>query len=256
MKAFALLKAFRDGEEWVSSSELSRRANLPEASGYRLIQTLEEIGAVVRGPRGRYRTGPLLLSLSQNVTITELLRETSHSLMTELAWALNVTLHLGVLEQGMVTYIGKVTPPGAFPVHTRVGAQLEPYCSGLGKILLSALPDEQVENFILDGELVALTPHTITSAAGLRAELIKVRQRGYAVDDREHQANMRCVAVPVRDREGRVVAAISATDAAERMDEERQLEIRELLLEAANRLRGKLYPAAPSRPQRNVLAAE
>src|SRR5512146_1267077 len=111
MKAFALLKAFRGGEEWVSSSELSRRANLPEASGYRLIQTLEDIGAVVRGPRGRYRTGPLLLSLSQNVTITELLREASHPLMTELAWALNVTLHLGVLEQGMVTYIGKVTPP-------------------------------------------------------------------------------------------------------------------------------------------------
>lgn len=256
MKAFALLKAFRGGEEWVSSSELSRRANLPEASGYRLIQTLEDIGAVVRGPRGRYRTGPLLLSLSQNVTMTELLRETSHVLMTELALALNVTLHLGVLEQGMVTYIGKVTPPGAFPVHTRVGAQLEPYCSGLGKILLSALPDEQVENFILDGELVALTSHTITSAAGLRAELIKVRQRGYAVDDREHQANMRCIAVPVRDREGRVVAAISATDAAERMDEKRQLEIRDLLLEAASRLRAKLYPTATPAPQRNVLAAE
>src|ERR1044072_424393 len=58
MKAFALLKAFRDGEEWVSSSELSRRANLPEASGYRLIQTLEDVGAVVRAPPGRYGTGP------------------------------------------------------------------------------------------------------------------------------------------------------------------------------------------------------
>ena len=53
MKAFALLKAFHDPDEWLTSCELSRRANLPEASGYRLIQTLEEIGAVVRGPRGR-----------------------------------------------------------------------------------------------------------------------------------------------------------------------------------------------------------
>lgn len=56
MKAFAILKAFHDPEEWVTSCELSRRAKLPEASGYRLIQTLEDIGAVVRGPRGRYRT--------------------------------------------------------------------------------------------------------------------------------------------------------------------------------------------------------
>src|SRR5690242_3734657 len=72
IKAFALLKSFRDAEEWVSSSELSRRAGLPEASGYRLIQTLEEIGAVARGHKGRYRTGPLLLSLSHNVTLGEL----------------------------------------------------------------------------------------------------------------------------------------------------------------------------------------
>jgi len=71
MKAFAILKAFRGPDEWLTSCELSRRANLPEASGYRLIQTLEEIGAVVRGARGRYRPGLLLLSLSHNVTITD-----------------------------------------------------------------------------------------------------------------------------------------------------------------------------------------
>src|SRR6185312_3131753 len=109
MKAFALLKAFHDPNEWVSSSELSRRANLPEASGYRLIQTLEDVGAVVRGPRGRYRTGPLLLSLSRNVTISELLRETGLPLMNQMAGLLNLTMHLGMLEQGMVTYVGKVT---------------------------------------------------------------------------------------------------------------------------------------------------
>ena len=89
MKAFALLKSFRDPEEWVTSCELSRRANLPEASGYRLIQTLEEIGAVARGPRGRYRPGLLLLSLSQNVTLAELLRDASHALMTELVISLS-----------------------------------------------------------------------------------------------------------------------------------------------------------------------
>lgn len=256
IKAFALLKSFRDAEEWVSSSELSRRAGLPEASGYRLIQTLEEIGAVARGPKGRYRTGPLLLSLSHNVTLGELLREASEQLMTELAFRLNLTTHLGVLEHGMVTYIGKISPPGAFPVHTRVGAQLEAYCSGLGKVLLAALPDEEVESFILDGELIALTPHTITSTAGLRAELKKVRLAGHAVDDREHQANMRCIAVPVRDRHGRVVAALSATDAAEHMGPARLEEVRALLLEAARRLGGKLYPAPFAPASRTTMAAE
>jgi DNA-binding IclR family transcriptional regulator len=256
IKAFTLLKSFRGAEEWVSSSELSRRAGLPEASGYRLMQTLEEIGAVARGPKGRYRTGPLLLSLSHNVTLTELLRQASQALMTELAVQLNLTTHLGVLEHGMVTYIAKVSPPGAFAVHTRVGAQLEAYCSGLGKVLLAALPDQEVESFILDGELIALTPHTITTTTGLRAELKKVRLAGYAVDDREHQANMRCIAVPVRDRDGRVVAALSASDAAEHMTSARLDEIRVLLQDAAGRLGGKLYPSAVTPPARGAIAAE
>jgi DNA-binding IclR family transcriptional regulator len=256
MKAFALLRAFHDPEEWLTSCELSRRANLPEASGYRLIQTLEEIGAVVRGPRGRYRPGLLLLSLSHNVTITELLRDASQPLMTELARRMDLTTHLGVLEHGMVTYVAKVSTPGAFPVNTRVGAQLEPYCSGLGKVLLAALPDEEVERFILDGELIALTPHTITTAAALRAELKLVRERSYALDDREHQANMRCIAVPVLDGEGRAVAALSATDDAERMTPERQLEIRNALFAAAAALRQKLYPAPAPILLRRPIAAE
>ena len=256
MKAFAILKAFHDPEEWVASSELSRRAGLPEASGYRLIQTLEEIGALVRGPRGRYRPGLLILSLSHNVTINELLRDASQSLMSELAKRLQLTVHLGVLEQGMVTYVAKVSVPGAIAVHTRVGAQLEAYCSGLGKVLLAALPEQEVDSFVLDGELIALTPHTITTKAGLRAELKKVRAQGYAMDDREHKANMRCIAVPVQDREGRAVAAISGTDDAERMSPLRQIEVRDALYDVAATLRQKLYPVAPLLPARKALAAE
>src|SRR4029079_1204928 len=164
-------------------------------------------------------------------------------LMTDLSRTLGLTTHMGVLEHGMVTYVAKVSAPGSFPVHTRVGAQLEPYCSGLGKVLLAALPDEQVESFILDGELVPFTPHPITTAAALRAELRLVREQGYAMDDREHQANMRCIAVPVRDQDGRAVAALSASDDADRMTVLRQKEVRDALLNAASALRQKLYPA-------------
>jgi DNA-binding IclR family transcriptional regulator len=256
MKAFAILKAFHDPEEWVTSCELSRRAKLPEASGYRLIQTLEGLGAVVRGPRGRYRTGLLLLSLSRNVTIGELLRDAAQALMAECSQRLNLTLHLGMLEHGMVTYVAKVAPPGAFAVHTRVGAQLEAYCSGLGKVLLASLPNEQMESVIMDGALVALTPYTITSAPALRAELKRVREQGYALDDRENHAGMRCIAVPVLDRDGRAVAALSASDDAQRMTPERQLEIRDVLFGVAAQLRLKLYPTPAPLERCAPVAAE
>jgi len=243
LKAFSMLQCFHRPDEWLTSCELSRRANLPEASGYRLIQTLEEIGAVVRGPRGRYRPGMLLVSLSHNVAIGELLREASHGITSELANRLNLTVHLGLLEGGMVSYVAKVSAPSAFPVHTRVGSQLEAYCSGLGKVLLAALPHDQLESFILDGELVALTPYTITDRALLLAELDRVRSQGFSFDDRESQAEMRCIAVPIHDGEGRTVAAMSATDSALRMTPERREEVRAALVEAAAAIGRKVYPA-------------
>ena len=242
LKAFTMLKSFRHPDEWVTSSELSRRAGLPEASGYRLIQTLEEIGAVVRGERGRYRPGLLLVSLSQNVAIAECLREAARETMTALARKLNVTAHLGILEGGMVTYVAKFNTPTSIVTHTRPGAQLEPYSSGLGKVLLSALPQSELDNFTLEGELVALTPHTITDRAVLLTELEAVRRKGFAIDDRESRADLCCVAVPIRDNENRIIAAMSASERYEDMTPARQNELRMALFEAAATLQRKTYP--------------
>ena len=119
-KAFNLLNAFQRPDEWLTGCELSRRANLPIASGYRLIRTLTEVGAIVRGPRG-YRPGMLLVSLSRNVAIGELLREASHVLLTELSNRYNITVHLGLLEDGMVSYVAKLFTPTSFATHTRAG---------------------------------------------------------------------------------------------------------------------------------------
>jgi DNA-binding IclR family transcriptional regulator len=245
LKAFSMLKAFHSPDEWLTSRELSRRADLPKASGYRLIQTLEQIGAVVRGRGGRYRPGMLLVSLSQKVQIGDLLREASVDIIGELANRFDLTVHLGMLEAGMVTYVAKVCTPTSFSPHTRLGAQLEAYCSGLGKVLLAALPDEELEGFIMDGAFVALTPYTITDRTLLRAELQKVRRVGFAVDDREIRVDMRCVAVPIHDAEGQTVAAMSATDHAERMTPERQDQVRNALLGGAQALERRVYPQAP-----------
>lgn len=242
-KAFKLLRAFRNPDECLTSAELSRRARLPQASGYRLIQTLEEIGAVIRDPRGRYRPGMLLVHLSRNVEVIDLLRDVSHPVLFDLASQLSLTVHMGVLEDGMVTYVAKVGESAGFAVHTRVGAQLEAYCTGLGKVLLAALPFPTLEAFLAEGDLIALTPHTITDPASFRREVNTVRARGYAIDDGESAINLRCVAVPVHDSTGRTIAAISVSDDAERMDQNRQDEVRIALQSAAAMIQRKLSPA-------------
>ena len=226
----------------MTSSELSRRAGLPEASGYRLIQTLEEVGAVVRGPRGRYRPGMLLLSLSRDVDIGNLLHEASQGMIVELARELDVTLHIGLLDEGMVTYVSKVGTPTSFNTFTRLGAQLEAYCSGLGKVLLAALPDAELERFFMEGELIALTQYTITDPAVLRVHLQEIRRAGFALDDREVREDMCCIAVPIRDAQGNIIAAISATDRVDRMVPERLAALRTALDKAAVAINRKVFP--------------
>lgn len=242
-KGFSILRAFRRPDECLTSYELSRRANLPKASGHRLVQTLEEVGAIVRGANGRYRLGMLLLFLSQNVAVKDLLREVGRPMLVDLSARLNMTIHLGMLENDMVYYLSKIATPTSFVTHTRSGALLEAYCSGLGKVLLAALREEELENFILEGDLVALTPHTITDRGVLRRELDKVRRQGFAIDDCEARIDTRCVAVPVRDQNGKVIAAISATGNSNLVGTDQIATIRGELLVTARQLSAKLSGA-------------
>ena len=241
-KTFSILRAFQHADECLTSQELSKRANMPKASCHRLVQTLEEVGALTRGAHGGYRLGMTLSSLSRNVASNDLLREVGSPILGELAARRNLTLHLGVLESGMVLYLTKVATRTSFPTHTRPGCYLEAYCSGLGKVLLSALQEEQLESFILDGDLVALTPNTITERGALRSELRQVRALGFAIDNCESRIDTYCVAVPIRDCDGNVIAAISASCDARAIAQDAIPEIYDALATAAQTLSDRLYP--------------
>jgi DNA-binding IclR family transcriptional regulator len=102
------------------------------------------------------------------------------------------------------------------------------------------LQEDELESFMLEGELVALTPHTITDSGVLRRELEKVRRQGFAIDDCEARMDTRCVAVPVRDQSGKVIAAISATTNAQTVKPEQLATIRGELLVTARRFSQKL----------------
>jgi IclR family acetate operon transcriptional repressor len=243
-KCFSILRAFRHPNECLTSHELSRRAKLPKASCHRLVQTLEQVGAIVRSPNGRFRLGMMLQVLSKNVAVKDLLREVGKPLLTKLSVRLGMTIHLGTLENDMVFYLSKVATSTSFIPHTRSGARLEAYCSGLGKVLLAALQEDELESFILEGDLVALTPHTITDRGALRQELDKVRRQGFAIDDCEARIDTRCVAVPVRDYNDNVIAAISATGNAQMVMPDQIAFIRGELLLTAKQFSEQLFGGA------------
>jgi len=242
-KAFALLRSFRGPQEWVSNAELSRRTGLSEASAHRLMLTLEEIGAVVRDKRGCYRPGMVLATLSEDVAIGDLICGTSGDLLKILAARLKGVVHIGVLENGMVNYAAKVGEPVRVPIPSTVGAKQEAYCSALGKVLLAGLPTTAFDDFLYDGEFVALTDRTITTIGNLRSEISAVRQRGYAIDNREVFPTICCVGAPIRDPNGRTVAAMSFADSAERFCRAWEDDVSGNLLSAAREISRKIFPA-------------
>ena len=242
-KAFSLLMSFRGPHDWVTNAELSRRTGLSEACAHRLMKTLEGIGAVVRNTRGCYRPGMVLASLSKDVAIGDLVRATSQDVLANLAARLKGVVHVGVLENGMVTYAAKIGEPICIPIPSRVGAQQEAYCCALGKVLVAGLDDHQLDEFLHDGKLIALTPQTITDVKQLRLEIEGVRRCGYAVDDREVFQTICCVAAPILDPDGNTVAAISLSDTSEHMGHGWRDRVSEALISAAEMVTRKIYPS-------------
>lgn len=193
-----------------SVSELARRTGLPVATAHRQIATLVAERYLAPAGGGRHIAGPRLRDLLHLLDEKQLLANVAAPVLHRLAGRVRSVVQLGTLENDMVTYRIK-TGRGATDLFTRVGMQLEAYCSGIGKVLLAHLPEEQREAYLAGGPFVALTERTIVDPDRMREELERVRQRGFAVDDQEIAPELRCIAVPLRNERGEVLAAISAS---------------------------------------------
>jgi DNA-binding IclR family transcriptional regulator len=203
-----LIRILRD-QGRVSLRNQAESLGIPLSTAYRLARRLHAAGLISRLGRGSFAAGLELARLTAGVLPVQVTADTAGPHLRSLARRLGLTVHLGVIEEDMVTYLSKVHGGGP-DLFTRSGTQLEAYYSAIGKVLLAALPDSQLDRYLGIGPFIALTSNTISSPEGLRKELIAVRSEGFATDAEEACENLRCIAVPVRDRHESVVAAISA----------------------------------------------
>jgi len=180
--AFAILQAFRASEGLAHEPRIKSAGGLPKSSGHRLIVTLEELGAVIRGPPGRYRPGMLLVSLSNNVAIAELLREASQKVMARPNFEIASYRASGSAGGRHGHLCKQGIHAQCFPALYPHRSKLEAYAPVLAKSCSRHSPRDQLDNFHSGGGLVALTPYTITDRTLLRAELEKVRAQGYAME--------------------------------------------------------------------------
>lgn len=209
-KAFDILNLFKDHTE-LSFREIQQRLGFNKSTLFRLLYTLEQNQYVTKSESGKYHLGLRLFILGNSFSRESQILKVATPYLKELSQKINLTVHLGILEGTNVVILHKIDPPNGIRMLSRIGLAVPAHCTGQGKALLAFSPGEKVEEIINFHGLKRFTPNTITTAEGLFEELKLTWQRGYAIANSEHEKHIKCVAVPVLNRQGGAEAALSIT---------------------------------------------
>ena len=232
-RVFGLLEHLADGGGSLSLSELAARSHLPMPTIHRLIRSLVNQGYVRQETSKRYALGPRLIRLGESAS--RMLGSWAMPYLVELVDTYGETTNMAMLEGDACVYVAQVPSPRAMRMFTEVGRFVMPHCTGVGKAILSTLPDPDVRALLGRTGMPPRTEHTITSPDAMVAALGTVRKQGYAVDDGEQELGVRCVAVPIRGLPFR--AALSVSGPSSRVTVEQVPLIAPDIQAAANRVR-------------------
>lgn len=236
-----------DHPEW-GITEAAEAIGMPRSSTHALMTSLVETGLLSSPGRGRYRLGWRIVELYETMRAGLDLRAAASPVLVHLSEETGETTNLGVLDRGEVLYLDKVAARQQLTVHgLRVGARLPPHCSALGKALLAFMNPIEASQIIGTRPLKRYTDATITDPRALLVELEEVRRAGVAYETEEVAPDVACVACPVKDPHGGVIAAVSLSVPAHRMKVKR-VELTKSLRAGAAEITRRLVEAQNIRP--------
>ena len=210
-KGLNLLEVLAQSAEGMTALDLAGDVGVHKTTAHRYLNTLLQAGYVQTNGDGTYHLGNKILELGSQLLRRMPLRETAHPFLLKLSAETQKTVHLCVLDGGDIVYIDKVESQRSLPMISRIGSRAPAYCTGIGKALLSSLPTDQVVSLLQGITLEKRTATTITDPVKLLEELRVTRERGYAIDNSEHEEGIKCFATIVREYGGATVGAISVT---------------------------------------------
>jgi IclR family acetate operon transcriptional repressor len=207
VRGLRLLQHLCDSGGSNSVSELAETAGLAPATAHRLLRTLLACGFVRQLPSRDYALGPALIRLGDSAG--RMLGAWVRPTLAKLVEATHETANFALLDGDQVVYVAQVPSKHSMRMFTEVGRRVMPHCTGVGKAILSQLPEAQVLAILARNGMPAQTPRTKTDPAELLDELREVQRCGYAVDNGEQEIGVRCVAVPVPWEPARAAISVS-----------------------------------------------
>jgi len=219
-RGLAVIRAFDAQRPELTLSEVARHCDLTRAAARRFLLTLADLG-YVRTDGRLFRLAPRVLELGYAYLSSLSLPEVASPHLERLVEEVHESSSMSVLDGDDIVYVARVPMARIMTVAINVGTRFPAYATSMGRVLLAALPDKALEEYLDRVELQRLAPRTTTSPDALRAELSRVRAQGYAIVDQELEGGLRAVAAPVRDKAGTTVAAINVSSHASRSSMEK-----------------------------------
>jgi DNA-binding IclR family transcriptional regulator len=221
-RAVTILNILAEAREGVGLADVAIAAGVHKSTAHRIIMSLESQRLIARDPAtSKYRLGLRLFELGSAAIAQFNIRDRARRFLEMVVNEAGETVHLCVMDAGEVLYLDKIEPVRSIRLSSRIGLRNPAHCTAVGKAMMAWLPETEVEAIAQRHGLRRFTPTTITTLAELRAEFIKIRACGYAVDDEEHEDGVRCIAAAVRDHSGRPAAAISISAPSFRIPREK-----------------------------------
>ena len=245
-KTLDVLDALRGAPAGLSLAELTAHLQMPKATIFRILSTLESRAYLDRSAEGHYRIGRKLAGSEiegapDQATIVRVARPEMEKLLA----SCKETLNLGVLDGGEVLVVETMESPQSVRMSSKVGNRRHPHSTALGKLLLSQLSDKEALRIVKALGMPAFTSRTITDPNQLVIELERVRVQGWSMDNRENEEDGRCVAAPVFGPGHTVVAALSISGPLPRMTVARAKGFLPELLQTAQRISAALGGSPP-----------
>jgi IclR family KDG regulon transcriptional repressor len=220
--------------------ELSHYLAMNKTTIFRLLQTLARHGFVEKVSERKYRLGMRVFEMGMAVMNSMDLRREALPILERLNEQTRETIHLTIREGFSVIYIDKLSSPEYIVVQSRVGGRSPLHCTGAGKAVMAYLDENEVKRYVRQERLRRFTPNTITDPKELGRELERIRRQGYAIDNEEHYAGIACVAAPIFDHRGIVLASFSIAGPATRINASRLPELIRLTVGASRDISARL----------------
>ncbi|ANY09581.1 IclR family transcriptional regulator [Pseudonocardia sp. HH130630-07] len=208
LRATQIIELISEGPR--TTAQVAEHFQVHPSTIFRQLQTLERVSFLIRYSDGTYGIGPRIIAIAQRALDKIDLRRIAHETLRGLHTRTGHTLHLAQLVESQVLYVDKVEDASGIRMYSQVGLPVRLNCTGVGKVVLAQLPAARRAELLAGADWTRHTATTLAPAE-LDAELDRIAERGWGVDDGEHEEFVNCLAVPVGDSAGAVVGALSLT---------------------------------------------